>query len=66
MTIGLQYLTTSLETLADPENPESESEGWLLEKSVKETLSGIMTKLKSLFKGNQVQEGDAEAEAANT
>lgn len=61
VTVGLQYLTTSLETLADPESPESESEGWLLEKSVKETLSDIMTKIKSLFKGNQVQEGDAEA-----
>ncbi|XP_059422708.1 peripherin-2-like [Carassius carassius] len=61
VTVGLQYLSTSLETLADPENPESESEGWLLEKSVKETLSDIMTKITSLFKGNQVQEADAEA-----
>lgn len=61
MTVGLQYLTTSLETLADPENPESESEGWLLEKSVKETLSSIMTKIRSLCKGNQVQEEEAEA-----
>lgn len=57
MTVGLQYLSTSLETLADPENPESESEGWLLEKSVNETLSDIMTKI--TFKGNQVQEGEA-------
>lgn len=65
VTVGLQYLTTSLETLTDPENPESESEGWLLEKSVKETLSSIMAKIKTLGKGSQVQEGDAEPPAAS-
>ncbi|KAI7806082.1 peripherin-2b [Triplophysa rosa] len=63
VTVGLQYLTTALETMADPENPESESEGWLLEKSVKETISGVMAKIKTLGKGNQVQEGDEQAPA---
>ncbi|KAM6956409.1 peripherin-2b [Aplochiton taeniatus] len=58
---GLKYLTTSLETMADPENPESESEGWLLEKGVKETFSDLMEKLKSMGKGNQVEEGEAAA-----
>lgn len=65
VTVGLQYLTTSLETLTDPENPESESEGWLLEKSVTETLSSIMAKIKTLGKGSQVQEGDAQPTAAS-
>lgn len=58
--VGLKYLTTSLETLANPEDPESESEGWLLEKSVKETMADVTTKLKALCKKNQV-EGEGEA-----
>ncbi|TRY85629.1 hypothetical protein DNTS_008790 [Danionella cerebrum] len=61
VTIGIKYLSTALETMADPDNPESESEGYLLEKSIKETFSDIMTKIKAPFKGNQVEEGDAEA-----
>lgn len=61
---GLKYLTTALETMADPENPECESEGWLLEKGVKETFSDLLTKLKSLGRTNQV-EGE-EAPEANT
>jgi peripherin-2 len=57
--VGLQYLTTSLETLADPENPESESEGWLLEKSVKETVADFIATIKGLAgAGNQVGEGE--------
>lgn len=57
--VGLQYLTTSLETMADPENPESESEGWLLEKSVKETVADFIAKIKGLAgAGNQVGEGE--------
>ncbi|XP_062319823.1 peripherin-2b [Osmerus eperlanus] len=62
--VGLQYLTTALETLADPENPESESEGYLLEKGVKETLAGVMAKITSLGKANQVEGGEEEAAAA--
>lgn len=54
---GLKYLVTSLETLTDPDNPESESEGWLLEKGVKETFTDMLAKLKTLGKGNQVEEG---------
>uniref|UniRef100_A0A3B3Z624 Peripherin-2 n=1 Tax=Periophthalmus magnuspinnatus TaxID=409849 RepID=A0A3B3Z624_9GOBI len=55
---GLKYLTTSLESMADPENPECESEGWLLEKSVKETVCDACAKLKALIKPNQVTEGE--------
>lgn len=61
---GLKYLSTALETMEDPENPECESEGWLLEKGVKETLSDLLTKLKTLGKANQVEEGEDGQEAA--
>lgn len=57
---GLKYLSTALETMADPENPECESEGWLLEKGVKETFAELLAKLKTLGKTNQVEEGAAE------
>ncbi|MBN3320201.1 PRPH2 protein, partial [Atractosteus spatula] len=60
VTVGLRYLHTSLESLSNPEDPESESEGWLLEKSVKETLSSFMESIKALGKTNQV---DAEGGA---
>ncbi|KAE8280894.1 Potassium voltage-gated channel subfamily G member 3 [Larimichthys crocea] len=60
---GLKYLCTALETMEDPENPECESEGWLLEKGVKETFSELLSKLKALGKTNQVDEGgDAQEE----
>ncbi|XP_026211517.1 peripherin-2b isoform X2 [Anabas testudineus] len=61
---GLKYLSTALETMADPENPECESEGWLLEKGVKETFAELLTKLKTLGKINQVEEGGDAQEAA--
>lgn len=54
---GLKYLCTSLETMEDPENPECESEGFLLEKGVKETFKDVFAKLKMLGKTNQVEEG---------
>uniref|UniRef100_H3D786 Peripherin-2 n=2 Tax=Tetraodon nigroviridis TaxID=99883 RepID=H3D786_TETNG len=54
---GLKYLCTSLETMEDPENPECESEGYLLEKGVKETFKDVFAKLKTLGKSNQVEEG---------
>ncbi|KAK1171065.1 peripherin-2-like [Acipenser oxyrinchus oxyrinchus] len=58
--VGLRYLHTSLESLSNPEDPESESEGWLLQKSVKETVSSFLKGLKSMAKSNQV-DSDAEA-----
>lgn len=63
--VGLKYLTTSLETLTNAENPESESEGWLLEKSVKETVSDVLQKIKSLGKKNQVEEAEAPVASAS-
>ena len=61
--IGLQYVNTSLSTLANPEDPESESEGWILEKTMKETFTDIMATMKAMGKANQVDEG-AEAGVA--
>lgn len=61
VTIGLQYVNTSLSTLANPDDPESESEGWILEKTVGETFTDIMDKMKAMGKGSKVEEG---AEAA--
>lgn len=62
--IGLQYINTSLSTLVNPEDPESESEGWILEKTVKETFTDIMAKMKAMGKGSQVDEGANEEAVA--
>lgn len=48
----------------NPEDPESESEGWILEKTVKETFTDIMAKMKAMGKGNQVDEGAQEGGVA--
>ncbi|KAI9514834.1 hypothetical protein NQZ68_029679 [Dissostichus eleginoides] len=56
---GLKYLATALETMEDPENPECESEGFLLEKGVKETFADLFVKMKMLRGGNEVEGGEA-------
>lgn len=63
VTVGLQYVSSSLSTLANPEDPESESEGWILEKTVKETFTDIMDKMKAMGKGGKVEEGGETAVA---
>lgn len=63
MTVGLQYVNSSLSTLVNPEEVESESEGYLLEKTVKETFTDIMAKMKAMGKGGKVEEGGEEAVA---
>ncbi|XP_028676269.1 LOW QUALITY PROTEIN: peripherin-2-like [Erpetoichthys calabaricus] len=55
--VGLRYLHTSLGSLSNPDDPESESEGWLLEKSIKETFSSFAEDLKSMGKLNKVEAG---------
>ncbi|XP_053456913.1 peripherin-2 [Nycticebus coucang] len=55
ITIGLRYLHTALDSVPNPEEPECESEGWLLEKSVPETWKAFLESLKKLSKGNQVE-----------
>lgn len=61
--VGLQYVNTAMSTLVNPEDPESESEGWMLEKTVKETFTDIMAKMKAMSKGGQVEEGEGDAVA---
>ncbi|XP_003789243.1 peripherin-2 [Otolemur garnettii] len=61
ITIGLRYLHTALDSVPNPEEPECESEGWLLEKSVPETWKAFLESLKKLSKGNQVEAEGADA-----
>lgn len=65
VTVGMQYVHSSLSNLANPEDPESESEGWLLEKTVKETFTDIMDKMKSMGKGSKVEEGEPAVETVS-
>ncbi|XP_051008521.1 peripherin-2 [Acomys russatus] len=61
ITAGLRYLHTALESVSDPEDPECESEGWLLEKSVPETWKAFVESFKKLGKSNQVEAEGADA-----
>lgn len=61
ITMGLRYLHTALEGVTNPEDPECESEGWLLEKSLWETCKAILESLKKLGKSNQVEAEGADA-----
>ncbi|KAJ1157353.1 hypothetical protein NDU88_010066 [Pleurodeles waltl] len=58
--VGLRYLHTSLANISNPEDPECESEGWLLEKSLKETFKSTLEKVKGFGKFNQVEAGEGE------
>lgn len=50
--------------MANPEDPECESEGWLLEKSVPETWKAFLESVKKLGQGNQVEaEGEDAGQA---
>ncbi|KAE8600570.1 hypothetical protein XENTR_v10013315 [Xenopus tropicalis] len=66
--IGLRFLHTCLESIANPEDPECESEGWILEKSLKDTIKSSWELVKSMGKLNKVEtaggEGDKEAGVA--
>lgn len=61
ITVGLRYVHTALEGVSNPEDPECESEGWLLEQSVPETWKAFLESLKKLGKGNQVEAEGADA-----
>ncbi|OBS66449.1 hypothetical protein A6R68_05009 [Neotoma lepida] len=61
ITAGLRYLHTALESVSNPEDPECESEGWLLEKSVPETWKAFLESFKKLGKSNQVEAEGADA-----
>ncbi|KAG7233840.1 hypothetical protein INR49_006529 [Caranx melampygus] len=56
--VSLRFLQTSMEALAGNENTEIETEGYLLEKSVKDTIMEYLDPvLKFLLLTNQVEEG---------
>uniref|UniRef100_A0A673CFQ4 Peripherin 2-like a n=1 Tax=Sphaeramia orbicularis TaxID=375764 RepID=A0A673CFQ4_9TELE len=51
---GVRYLQTSLENVLRQGDPNSESDGWLLENSFMETARTNLNIIKSLGKGNQI------------
>ncbi|XP_037118371.1 rod outer segment membrane protein 1b [Syngnathus acus] len=66
--LSLRYLQTSVEGAMAQEQPEGDSEGFLLEKGVKETLEEAKVKILLMLKYGQVDpsaaEGSADAEKA--
>ncbi|XP_007890648.2 peripherin-2a [Callorhinchus milii] len=61
---GMRYLHTALENIENPEDPECESEGWLLEKGFKETFQSMLESIKALGKFNQVDATEEKQEDA--
>lgn len=51
---GVRYLQTSLENVLRQGDPNSESDGWLLENSFIETARTNLNIIKSLGKSNQI------------
>ncbi|XP_005988876.1 RDS/peripherin-like protein xRDS35 [Latimeria chalumnae] len=52
---SLRYLHTAMEGVVGQENVECETEGYLLEKSLKDTFKAMMEKMKAFCKFNQVE-----------
>lgn len=66
MLVSLRFLQTSMEAVAGKENAEIETEGYLLEKGVKETIKEYTDPvLKFLLLKNQVEEGSLGPAPAN-
>ncbi|XP_030648776.1 RDS/peripherin-like protein xRDS35 [Chanos chanos] len=61
---SLRYLQTSTEAVLGQENTEIETEGYLLEKGVKETIMETLDPIIKIFQLNQVASGGGEAGAA--
>lgn len=51
---GVRYLQTSMDNVLRQGDPNSESEGWLLENSLIETARTNLNIMKSLGKSNQI------------
>lgn len=51
--VSLRYLQTSLDGV-DPENPEADSEGYILAKGVKETMMDVKNTMFKLLQFGQV------------
>lgn len=61
----MRFLQTSMEAVEGQENAEIETEGYLLEKGVKETIKEYIDPiLKFLLLNNQVEEGAAGSDGA--
>uniref|UniRef100_UPI00358E563A peripherin-2-like n=1 Tax=Myxine glutinosa TaxID=7769 RepID=UPI00358E563A len=56
LAIGLRYLQTSTDGFQQAEG-ESETEGWLLDRSVSESIATLVSFLKSVFRLNRVAAG---------
>ncbi|CAJ1073670.1 photoreceptor outer segment membrane glycoprotein 2 [Xyrichtys novacula] len=55
---GVRFLQTSLENVVKQGDPDSESDGWLLENSFMETARMNLNIIKSLGKSNQIDSGN--------
>lgn len=67
MLLSLRYLQTAMEGAMALENPEGNSEGYLLEKGLKETFEDVKTNTLNMLKFGQVDptaEESPEAEGA--
>lgn len=62
MILSMRYLQTAVEGAMALESPEGDSEGYLLEKGVKETLQDLKTNALAMLNFGQV-EPNAEGEA---
>lgn len=62
---SLRYLHTSLDALEGQENAEADSEGYLLEKSVKETVNEYLEPILKFLPMNQVSAEGGEGEEAS-
>ncbi|KAJ8337989.1 hypothetical protein SKAU_G00369550 [Synaphobranchus kaupii] len=62
--VSLRYLQTAMQAVVGQENTEIETEGYLLEKSVKETVKEFKDAVLKVFQPTQVDAAAAEAEAA--
>lgn len=68
MLTGVRYLQTALENLLLHGDPDSESEGWLLENSFSETARSSFSIIKNLGKCNQIEadNGDPNVNKSST
>lgn len=60
--VSLRFLQTAMEAVAGKENTEIETEGYLLEKGVKDTIMEYLDPVLKFFllkNGGKVEEGDA-------
>lgn len=62
----MRYLQTAVEGAMALENPEEDSDGYLLEKGVKETFQDLKANAQNMLKFMQVEPGSAEETPAAT